>query len=288
MLPTHLRKHSNEKMNHRQLLSLFLIAGVALILGATAPQSWAEDDGPSIPFADADVYAELNDTDDDLGFHALIDGEGWKELEIEDSRGRSMLDIRVKGRLRKQGLTELFFESAEPPFESDDPSEVTLTPEQFFRRFREGMYEIEGETLDGRELESVDLFRHVMPDAPREITINGEELGDHKEVDCPGGGPEVVIEGDSVTIAWDPVEDSHPDVGKQGDIEAELYQVVVEQGDLVFSAELPAEDLEFPELALPAALFEPGNVKFEILVKEAEGGNQTAAESCFTAVVSVP
>ena len=51
-----------------------------------------------------------------------------------------MLNVRVKGRLQKQGLTEFFFESAEPTFDE-------LEPADFFKRFPEGEYEIEGKRL---------------------------------------------------------------------------------------------------------------------------------------------
>ena len=74
------------------LLPVFLVAMVALVLGATAPDSWAEN-GDEMYFEVADVYAELNDTDGDLGFHALIDGEDWKYLEIEDPKDRSILSM---------------------------------------------------------------------------------------------------------------------------------------------------------------------------------------------------
>lgn len=80
-----------------------------------AATTWAGDN--EIPFSVANVFLELNDTDGDLGIHALIDGQ------------------------RQQGLTELFFESAEPPFDE-------LPPETFFRRFPEGEYEVEGMALD--------------------------------------------------------------------------------------------------------------------------------------------
>ena len=272
MFSAKIREKSIGKMRSMRLLAVFLVPVIALILGGAFSEVWAKRG-----FDDADVYAELNDTDEDIGFHALIDGEDWKELEIEDPNEREILDIRVKSILRQQGLTELFFESAEPGFDE-------LSPEEFFDRFPEGEYEIEGETLSGKELESKDLFRHVMPAAPANIRVNGEGPILHKVVECPDGGPEVALtdEDDTVVIAWDPVDTSHPDVGDYGDIEAALYQVVVEQEDLEFSANLPPE---ITELVLPPGLLEEGNVKFEILVKEEEGGNQTAAESCFTLII---
>ena len=111
------------------------------------------------PFAEAHIYVELNNTDGDLGFHALIDGEPWKRLTIEDIYERRILSVSNRGRLRRQGLTELFFESAEPPFDE-------LTPEQFFKRFPEGIYEVEAKMIDGGKLESEVVFTHVMPAPP--------------------------------------------------------------------------------------------------------------------------
>ena len=77
----------------------------------------AEDGEREIPFDVAQLFFELNDTDGDLGIHALIDGEPWKKLEIENPHERQMLSARVRGRLCRQGLTEIFFESAEPTFD---------------------------------------------------------------------------------------------------------------------------------------------------------------------------
>ena len=57
-----------------------------------------------------------------------------------------------------QGLTEIFFESAEPPFDE-------LAPQDFFRRFPEGVYDIEGVTLDGAELESEVRLSYIIPAA---------------------------------------------------------------------------------------------------------------------------
>ena len=105
-----------------------------LLLGAVAPADWVSAAGKE-PFDEAHVFFELNNTDGDLGIHSLIDGDAWDKLIIRDPDLNSLLKINVKGKLKKQGLTELFFESAEPPFESDEPDEVTLSPKKFFKRF---------------------------------------------------------------------------------------------------------------------------------------------------------
>ncbi|NJN45609.1 MAG: hypothetical protein HC808_02960 [Candidatus Competibacteraceae bacterium] len=246
------------------------------IIGIPGPDD-DNDDEDEIPFDVADVYAELNNTDGDLGFHALIDGDAWRRLDIESPSGRKLLNVNVRGSLRRQGLTELFFESAEPPFDE-------LSPEEFFARFEEGEYEIEGKTLDGQELESTDLFWHVMP-APPEPTVNGELMAIQCDDEEPGYDASLVSS--PVTIAWDPVTTSHPTIGRFGEIAAALYQVVVEvdlevngeEFTSVFNVNLPPDETE---MTVPEEFIALGETfKYEVLVKEATGGNQVAVESCF-------
>lgn len=241
----------------------------ALTILAASPAVWADDDDEEeIPFDEADVFLELNDTDGDLGIHALIDGEPWKKLEIETPREREILEIRVKGRLRRQGLTELFFESAEPTFDE-------LPPERFLRRFPEGEYEIEGKTLDGLELESTAELTHVMPAPAGNVFVSGAAAAEDCDADpLPSVSPPIVI-------AWDPVTESHPEIGRTAPLEVVKYQVVVEREEpelLIYSVDLPPSVTEIP---VPDAFIALGDeFKFEILVRE-ESGNQTAVESCF-------
>jgi hypothetical protein len=94
------------------------------------------------------------------------------------------------------------------------------------------------------------------------------------------------VSGD-VTVKWDPVTTSHPDIGEddQG-IEIIRYQVVAEweddDGKFVSSIDLPAPDKmsEKMSVTFPSDFFRLGTeVKFEVLVREASF-NQTAVESC--------
>ena len=259
---------------------------VALLLGFIAPVAWAyegdddDDDDDAIQFDEGEIFFELNNTDGDLGIHAMIDGDAWKKLSIEDPSERQLLRISVRSHLRQQGLTELFFESAEPRF--DD-----LPPADFFERFEEGTYEIEGETLEGDELESEAELTHLMP-APPEPTVNGEPMAEECDEDDPDyDAPEV---SGPVTIAWPAVRSSHPDLGdpqSSRDIVIHNYQVVVE-------AEIETADGEELEVLL-SVILPPGVTsmtipeeflalsdewKYEILVRE-ESFNQTAVESCF-------
>src|SRR5688572_1222043 len=118
------------------------ISACAMTLASQAAMTEEE-----LPFDEAQLYFELNHTDGDLGFHGLIDGDAWKRLEIEAPDETALMTVWVRNNLRKQGMTEIFFESEEPTFDE-------LSPAQFFRRFPEGVYEVEGITLDDEELEA--------------------------------------------------------------------------------------------------------------------------------------
>lgn len=271
----HTINKTNESSRQRGILSATLPALFILLMGIIVPAALADDDY-EIPFDVANIYFELNNTDGDLGIHALIDGEPWKKLEIEDPKERELLDIRVKSHLRRQGLTELFFESAEPPFDE-------LTPEKFFRRFPEGEYEIEGATLEGDELESTAEVTHVMPAPPAGIYVS-ETFIDPEEVDCDEGSVPLVEE--PVVISWDPVTHSHPTIGRSGEVvDVIRYQLVIEWEDedenvYVYSVDLPPVD-DRMSVTVPEEFTALGDeFKFEILVREVSG-NQTAVESCF-------
>ena len=243
-----------------------VLLSTALLVLTSALPGWADED--EIPFDVAKVFFQLNDTDGDLGFHAIIDGEPWKSLEIESPDERTLLDIRLRSSLRLQGLTELRFESAEPTFDELDPSE-------FFSRFPEGVYEVEGDTLEGDELENEVEITHVLPAPPENLRVSGVEVpGDCDEDPIP------VIAGPTV-ITWDPVTASHPEIGLSGPVEIVRYEVSVEREEpttLTLTADLEPGVTEFE---VPAALLDSGDeIKFQILATDA-GGNETSSESCF-------
>ncbi len=244
-----------------------LLALMALPIFGSPCAAFAQDDG-EIPFDVANVFFELNDTDGDLGIHALIDGEPWRKLEIYDPNEVRILVVRNFGRLGRQGLTELFFESAEPPFDE-------LSPRRFFRRFPEGIYEVEGRTQDWTEMESEAVVTHIMPAPPGNITVAGQPAAENCDAD------DLPVVSNPVIIDWDPVRTSHPTIGKTGPIQIVNYQIVVEREEptpLVFSMDLPPNRTR---ARVPWQLINLGEeFKFEILVREASG-NQTAVESCF-------
>ncbi len=257
------------------------LAGLAVALASPTSEVWAEEDG--IPFSEAHLFFELNNTDGDLGIHALIDGDAWKKLEIEDPKERKMLDVRVRGRLQQQGLTEIFFESAEPTFDE-------LSPQKFFRRFPAGTYEIEGKTLEGEELESEVELTHVMP-APPQPKVNGADMAEQCDEEEPGFY--ITMTGTPVSIAWPAVTSSHPDKDGGGAAVQPPVPVNIHNYEVVVEVEVEVNGDEFAsvmhvvlppgvtEITIPEEFLAQGkDFKYEVLARE-ESFNQTAMESCF-------
>ena len=249
-----------------------------------------DDGGIKIPFEEFIIFNELNNTDGDLGIHFLLDGGPWKKFEIEGPDGpneRTLIKVRARGPLGRQGGTEIFFESAEPTF--DD-----LTPAEFFARFPEGIYEAEGEGLEGEEFESEDYYSHTMPAPASGVEVSGGEPDLEGECANDEDVPHVSVS-TPIIISWDQVTTSHPGVviddelvpmGTSGDVEIEIYELVVEddEGDAVLSIIIPAEGLPVGPVSvtIPADYIAiTDEWKFEILATAAETGNATAVESCF-------
>ena len=85
-------------------------------------------------FEQHDLYIEYNATDRDAGLQLGADAENWKRFTLLDTKGRVLIDIHARGRLRRPfGLSELFLEASEPSF--------TKVPfSTFKKRFPRGRY----------------------------------------------------------------------------------------------------------------------------------------------------
>ena len=229
-----------------------LLTAVALSAIVTAPQSRAAGE---IPLSKARMIIEYNATAGDVGVQVLLDGEPWKTMKIFSPAGRRLLNITATGSLNTQGLTELFFESSEPSL-----AEVPL--EEFLERFPEGVYELEGKTTEGEDIEGEATFTHVIPAAPVVV--------------APQDG--AVVDPNNCVIDWDPVSQT---IGGSGAITIIGYQVIVEQVDplRVLLIDLPAS---VTSLKVPPEFFLQANTvhKFEVLAIEV-GRNQTITESSF-------
>lgn len=213
--------------------------------------------GPEVELEEAEVFIEFNSTDQDFGIQLFWDGAAWSEMTVEDPSGGTALDVRVRGSLALQGLTEGFFESAEPPI-------TTLSMEEFLARFPEGEYDFEGTTLGGEELTGEAEFTHTIPAPPTNLS--------------PAEGA-VVNPRAPLVASFDAVSrdlEGNP-------LAPEQYEVVLEteNGILrVFSIVLSG-DLASPSVTVPPEFLVPGTeYKLEVIVQE-ESGNRTISETTF-------
>jgi hypothetical protein len=253
--------------------------GAALALAAAQVSLGQDNPGDAeeeLEFEEADLFFELNHTDGDLGLQGFVEGDAWKRLEIEGPGETEieLMNIWLRSGLRRQGLSEFFFESDEPGFDE-------LSPAAFFRRFPQGNYEFEGITLEDEEIESEVFLSHVMAGPPPgNIKINGQ----NNARNCDAAELPVVTE--PVTLDWNPVTQSHPRIGTPGvEVIVHHYEVVGEieretnPEEVVFSVILPRHRTKF-EFPVDFTSLAEDEMKWE-LITVLSNGNKTAVESCF-------
>jgi hypothetical protein len=225
-----------------RLLTHFLVTIVTLIMVAAAPEAWAQK---KLLFEEARFFIEYNSTAEDLGFHVFLDAEDWQEVEIVSPNGRTM----GKGGFGKLGMTELFFEGAEPSL--DDFPLVDL-----LALFPEGKYTFIGTTVEGKILLSKAMLTHAIPDGP---TVSAK-VGDNN----------------LLLIKW--VAPAGPPAGfPDKPIDIVGYQVIVGS----FQVTVPASNRRVTVPPEFVASLGSGQHGFEVLAME-KGGNQTITEGSFT------
>lgn len=232
-------------------LSVALLVPVLGVL-AFLPSAAAGGTGVSRPFKAADLKVEINSTDGDAGLQIFLDDDAWEHITIFNPAGRVMVDLSATGPLEDYGLTELFSESSEPPFDAFPLPEFKLL-------FPEGNYLFVGRLIDGTLLRSEVPLTHDFPRGPIIVQPRGGK-----------GEP-----GQPLVVRWLPVP-SPPTVTVVG------YQVlVVEEGTTTrtLSADLPSTTRQ---LTVPPEFLQRGaDYKVEVLAIESSG-NQTLTEESFT------
>jgi hypothetical protein len=225
------------------------LAGIAV--ASSGSSSRAGRAAKPIQLEEATMIVEVNATDGDAGLQAFLDGEPWRSMTITSPDGKRIVDVNAEGRLKNFGLTELFTESNEPPFDE-------LPLEKFKRRFPAGMYRFAGRTIEGRKLVGKARFSHAIPDGPR--------------ITAPTEG--ATVPRDAAVARWEPVAET-------GKVKISGYRVIVEREDplRVFQAELPASATS---VTIPPEYLEPGP-KYKIEVQSIDrSGNQTISELEFS------
>jgi hypothetical protein len=156
----------------------------------------------------------------DAGIQIFVDAAGWQRLEVFDPNGQKIFDVLGSNGVGNQGVTELFFENAEPSF-----AEQSL--DELFARFPAGNYTFKGRTVDGQTLNGKAPLKHSIPAGP--------------EIVSPVEGA-VLDPAQPVVIDWEPVANPFP--GTPSAVSVVGYQVIVEQVKpqplRVFSANLPS------------------------------------------------
>ena len=285
----HTRKKSTGKKRHMLLLPVFLVAVVALILVAAAPVSWAfgGHGHGKVELDEAEVFIEYNSTDGDFGIHFFWDGEPWKWMTVWNEHLWPVLNVSIRENVRAQGLTEAFFESAEPTLDE-------LSFQEFLERFPEDEYRFRGRTLDWKRLVGEADFTHVIP-------CPFDEEDDEIEVNWVPGTPLLSVEWDEVTDVVELTQDIEPDelpdcidgpadliVGYEAVFELVVLeddeeQVYKETAILPADAEIFTASPEFTQLAVEAenaaigGTIEGAELKVEVIAKE-ESGNSTITE----------
>jgi len=195
----------------------------------------------------ARIFIEYNESANDLGFHVFLDGEDWTDLRIVGAEGKKIFDVSAGGGFRELGLTELFFEGAEPTLD-----EVPL--EELLAAFPEGEYTFLARTVDKEELVGIATLTHNVPAGPTVSTT---------------------ASGGTVVVSWTPVT-APAAILPEGDVNVVAYQVITG----TFQVTVPAT---VTSLTIPPEYFQslpPGMHELEVLVIDSSG-NQTITESSF-------
>lgn len=158
-------------------LSLSVTSLAGLALATAAPVSTADEHCGAL--GDCRVLIEMNASDGDIGLHALFDGSGWTNAQIQAPDGggvvfETQLTDDVAAPVATQQLTENFFESTELPCEAalaDGGAFKTLTT--FLSEFEAGDYTF---NLDmGAEVGTGPLT-HAIPAAPADVDFDGQDI----------------------------------------------------------------------------------------------------------------
>jgi Fibronectin type III domain len=232
---------------HRPALAVLAVSLPLAGIAAARSDGGAAPAAKPVRLADATMIVEVNATDGDAGLQVFLDGEPWRSMRVFSPSGRRILDVETRGRVRRYGLTELFSESSEPPFER-------FPLRRFKRLFPEGRYRFAGRTIEGTRLVGSARLSHDIPDGP--------------EITAPAAGATVAR--DKLVAAWQPVPE-------RGGINVTGYRAIVEREDplRVFSADLPAS---ITSVTIPPEYLEPAtDYKLEVQAIEASG-NQTITE----------
>jgi hypothetical protein len=234
---------------------MLFIAGAAAAVGALgerrSPASARAGAAQSpLRFSESELFIEINATDGDAGLQMSLGGREWERLRLIDPRGRTIMDVRTSASLDGYGLTDMGFESSEPPFDR-------VPYARFRSRFPEGRYRFEATGVNGRRVVGSDRLTHVVPGGPRVL--------------APARN--AVVDPAAAVVRWEPVT-------SPAGIRIVRYQVIATAEGVggSFRVDLPAAATS---AAIPAGFLARGAEYAVEVIARAASGNQTITEVPF-------
>ncbi len=237
-----------------------VVLAALLLAAAFSPATLGEE--TEIPFKTTKLLIEHNTADEDTGFQIFLDGEPWRRIDIRNPSGEVVLTVTPRAKLRALGLTEMFFESNEPP-----NAEVPIP--EVLANLPEGIYDFDGVTVEGEFLEGEATLSHRIPAAPVVTAPTGTSV--RHDVDQ-------LFQWSAVTTAI------------YGGTKATIthYQLIVNKLDQIPGPGFGSETLSIHAPAsirtmkVPAEFLLPGtNYEWEVMAIE-KNGNQSFSHGTFT------
>lgn len=247
---------------------------VAVGIGMTALPLTASATEPCGDLGECKALVEINSSDGDVGFHFLMDGDGFVRASLHDPRKRKIFQYTTRRDLRRQTLTEVFAESSEPlcwfdPEADADDLEEVVTLKQFLKRWDAGNYHFVGIDGDGETSRGRSELTFALPAAPQDIEYEEEQFRDDD------GDLETIGE-----ISWergddlgncaeipDPEEGDDPNVPNLADVmhllDAAPEDVPVAVWEVVIEADFEDDDPR-SALGLQQVTRIPGDAELEV------------------------
>lgn len=260
-------KHNRNRGWRQFVPSIIMTLTGALFLTLPMSPLLATAEDSALPFKATSIIIET--TDNDIELQAFVDGGPVKKLQIYDRRERKIFNLNTQRKLGRQGLSELTFASEPDHFPeealapSDEANEVV---QAFLKKFPAGVYEFEGKTVDGLELEGEATLTHVLPALP-------EIVAPISFTDDPP-----VVDPNNLVIEWNPVTIQFLN---DNPVEIIEYQIILDQVEPLRTTSwidgLARRGLinvpgNVTSLTVPSQYLLPGTLyDFEVLAIEASG-----------------
>lgn len=150
---------------------------------------------PTVDFPDPiKFFFEENTSDEDLGVQCNVGTDPCEKLFITGTDGVKMLGVLTGGTLFTHGMSDIFFESAEPNYEEVSRSDILA-------RFPEGEYVFEAKTLNGTRALGTVTLSHTIPTGP----VITSPVPDGETED---GDPLATVPPGNLTITWEEVRNT--------------------------------------------------------------------------------